>query len=87
MTACRIVRELKNTDHALDRARAECAKFGSEWLGDERGGRYVLRTPLGTVEGTYTVEGKTIEFLVGKKPRVVPCKLIERILDQFLRDG
>lgn len=69
----------------LERAKREAAKFGSRWNGDVERGDYTLRTPLGTVEGTYSVTGSTICFSIAKKPMVIPCSLIERVLDQFLR--
>ncbi len=71
----------------LARAKREAAKFHSRWDGDETGGDYTLRTPLGTIEGTYAVRDAMIVFSIAKKPAIVPCGLIERVLDQFLRDG
>jgi hypothetical protein len=86
MARCTIERTLGDVGATLVRAKREADKFGSVWDGDVEKGAYVLRTPLGTVEGTYAVDGdKLIRFLVEKKPAIVPCALIERILDQFLR--
>jgi len=87
MARCRIERELDDVGGTLERARAECVKFKSLWDGDEEGGRYVLRLPVGTIEGTYAVNGRVVLFLVEKKPRVVPCRLIEAVLDRFLWPG
>lgn len=86
MARCTIERTLGDVGATLVRAKREADKFGSVWDGDVERGAYVLRTPLGTVEGTYTVSPeRRILFLVEKKPGIVPCALIERILDQFLR--
>lgn len=85
MSAIRIERRLADVGRTLVRARAEAAKFRSVWNGDETGGSYVLRTPLGTLEGTYSVAGSDVVFVVEKKPRIVPNVLIERVLDEFLR--
>ncbi|MCB9596231.1 MAG: hypothetical protein H6719_26145 [Sandaracinaceae bacterium] len=87
MSRCLIERDLEDVNATLVRARAECDKFRSLWVGDDTGGHYKLRTPLGSIEGTYTVDGKHVCFQVEKKPRIVPCALIERVLDEFLRDG
>lgn len=84
MSRCEIERTLGDVDATLLRAKQEAVKFGSVWDGDVDRGRYVLRTPLGTVEGTYTVSDRRIRFLIEKKPGIVPCVLIERVLDRFL---
>ncbi|MBN8614888.1 MAG: hypothetical protein J0L92_30090 [Deltaproteobacteria bacterium] len=85
MSALRIQRRLSDVSRTLTRAKAEAVKFRSTWNGDETGGSYVLRTPLGTLEGSYSVTGSDVVFVVEKKPRIVPDMLIERVLDEFLR--
>ncbi len=87
MSAIRIERRLDDVSKTLARARQESLKFRSLWEGDEEKGHYVLRTPLGTLEGTYSVAGKVATFVVEKKPRIVPHVLIEKVLDEFLRNG
>ena len=87
MSACRIERTLRDVSQTLERARKEAAKFHSRWDGDETGGAYTLRTPLGSIEGTYSLNGSVVVFVITKKPTLVPCGLIERVLDQFLRSG
>jgi len=87
MSRCRIERTLDDVSETLVRAKQEAAKFRSVFTGDVEKGEYVLRTPLGTIEGTYSVRSTTVCFLVEKKPAIVPCALIERVLDQFLADG
>ena len=87
MTECRIERQLDDVGDTLRRAKLEAVKFRSRFDGDVERGDYTLRTPLGTIEGTYSTTGQTVVFVVEKKPRVIPCALIERILDQFLRAG
>lgn len=80
-----IERELRDVAGTLARAKQEAVKFGSVFEGDTERGYYTLRTPLGTLEGTYTVQGRVVRFVIEKKPRIVPYALIERVLDQFLR--
>jgi len=82
---CLIERTLTDPAGTLDRAKREAVKFGSIFRGDTERGDYILRTPLGSVEGTYTVSGSMVSFAVEKKPMVVPCALIEKILDEFLK--
>ncbi len=85
MSPLRIERRLDDVSKTLARAKAEAVKFRSVWNGDESGGTYVLRTPLGTLEGHYSVTGKDVVFVVEKKPRIVPDVLIQKVLDEFLR--
>jgi hypothetical protein len=85
MSRCRIERKLADVSESLERAKKEADKFRSVFEGDVEKGHYVLRTPVGTIEGTYTVSDGTICFLIEKKPTVVPCMVIERVLDEFLR--
>jgi hypothetical protein len=85
MSLCRIERTIDDVSETLARAKQEAVKFGSVWEGDVDRGHYVLRTPLGAIEGTYTVRSGTASFLIEKKPVIVPCALIKRVLDEFLR--
>lgn len=87
MSRCRIERNLVDVGDTLRRAKLEAEKFKSRFDGDVEKGDYTLRTPVGTIEGTYSVTGNTVCFLIEDKPRIVPCGLIERVLDQFLRAG
>jgi hypothetical protein len=87
MAGCLIERSVSEVPRTLARARAEAEKFHSRWDGDESGGDYTLRTPLGTIQGTYAVTGSVVVFRIAKKPTLIPCGLIERVLDQFLRSG
>ncbi len=87
MSLLRIERELVDIGETLARAKAESRKFRSDWNGDAEQGNYVLRTPLGTIAGTYSVEARTVCFLVKRKPWIIPGALIERVLDEFLRAG
>jgi hypothetical protein len=87
MTACRIERRLGDVDATLTRAKLEAAKFRSVFEGDARAGHYLIRTPIGTIEGTYSVAETTVCFVIEKKSAIIPCAVIERVLDEFLRAG
>lgn len=79
-----IERKLGDMTSLLARARQEAAKWGSTFEGDADEGRYTFRTPMGAIEGTYTVTRGTIRFVLDKKPRLLPQTVIERVLDEFL---
>ena len=88
MPECRVERTLPDDlvlGLILDRAKRESAKWGSTFEGDLQRGAFRMKTPLGPVEGTYVAQERVIAFTIERKPRLVPCALIERILDEFLR--
>ncbi len=84
MSRCEIVRTVRDGEAALALAKRETEARGGTFEGTLERGRYVMKTPLGPVEGTYEAKGNEVRFLVEKKPMVVPCALIGTILDQFL---
>lgn len=82
----RVERTLKDVPGLLARARKECEKFYSTWEGDDRSGRYALRTPVGTIHGVYTIDEQGhARFDIEKKPALLPMAVIERVLDEFLK--
>lgn len=88
MATHRVERQLRDVEGVLVRARRECEKFYSTWDGDARGGRYALRTPVGTIRGAYTIDdtGHAV-FEIEHKPVLLPMAVIERVLDEFLSAG
>jgi hypothetical protein len=81
---CLIERTPGDLAGALDRAKAETLAHDGVWEGDLEGGNYVLKTPLGSITGTYTVSSGTVAFAISGKPRLVPCSLIASVIDQFI---
>jgi hypothetical protein len=61
----------------LDRARTAVAGAGGSLDGDAHGGRLRVPTPLGPIEGTYTVDGSEVRFDISRKPAFVSCSKIE----------
>jgi hypothetical protein len=84
MADCRIERTIANVGQALNRAKTETLARGGSFEGDLERGTYVMRTPLGPIEGTYSATGSSVAFVVTRKPALVPCALIARVIDQFL---
>ena len=85
MSGCRIERTLKSPSETLERAKRETAQYGGTFEGDVvRGGHYRIKTPMGWIEGTYTMTGSVVCFDVASKPALVPCALIASVLDRFL---
>ncbi len=84
MGTCRMERTIANMSEALHRAKEGTRARGGTFEGDGTAGHFVMKTPLGVVAGSYSVTGTSVLFLVERKPTLVPCALIEQVLDQFL---
>ena len=81
---CLIERTPADLTGALEHAKTETLSHGGVWEGDIEAGSYVLKTPLGSITGTYTVADDTVTFAISGKPRLVPCSLIASVIDQFV---
>ena len=73
--------DLKGT---LGRVQALLASEGGHFAGDEFAGRFSGTSPLGAIEGRYTVQAEAIRITITSKPMLLPCGTIEaRIREQF----
>ena len=70
---------------ALARAQRETRARGGVFEGDTTAGHFLMKTPLGPIEGTYTGAGTALCFIVTRKPMLVPHALIARVVDEFLK--
>lgn len=62
---------------ALARVQAAIAAEGGKFSGDATAGRFAGPTPVGTVEGTYVVQGNVVRVTIASKPMLAPCGAIE----------
>ena len=62
---------------AIARVQALIRGQGGTFAGDTAAGRFAGPTPLGPVEGRYTVHGKAIRITITSKPMLAPCGAIE----------
>ena len=70
---------------AIARVRALITGQGGTFAGDTTAGRFAGPSPLGLVEGRYTVQGAVIRIMITSKPMVAPCGTIEaRIRGYFV---
>jgi len=81
---CVFERSPTDVKGSLAHAKAETLKRGGSWEGDMTSGRYLMRTPLGAIEGTYAMSHGKVRFVVERKPALVPCALISAVIDQFI---
>ncbi len=84
-SSMRLERRVADLPAALERAQRETRARGGVFEGDLELGRFMMRTPLGPVEGRYTSEGTRVCFVIDRKPALLPQALIARVLDEFLR--
>jgi hypothetical protein len=62
---------------ALARIRASIVAEGGMFSGNESAGRFAGPTSVGTVEGTYAVNGNVVRVTITSKPMLAPCGAIE----------
>lgn len=67
----------------LDRARRLIVGQGGQFTGDATAGRFAGASPVGPVEGRYTVHGAAIRITITSKPMLAPCGAIEARIRQF----
>lgn len=65
----------------LERARKTATDNGAQVTGDTNKGAFSGRG----VEGSYAVNGNTVNITVDKKPMIVPWSLVESQLKQFFQ--
>ena len=67
----------------LARAQGLIEREGGQFAGDARAGRFSGASPVGPVEGRYTVQGASIRVTITSKPMLAPCGAIEAKIRQF----
>ncbi len=66
-----------NATDIVTKTRESITKAGGKFEGDATSGSVFMATPVGEVEGIYTIEGQNLEIEITKKPMFIPCNLIE----------
>lgn len=68
---------------ALERLQALIVGEGGQFVGDEAAGRFSGSSPLGPIEGRYTIQGAAIRITITNKPMFVPCGTIEERIRRY----
>jgi hypothetical protein len=68
---------------AIARVRTLIRGEGGTFTGDAKAGRFTGPTPVGTVEGRYTVQGAVIRITITSKPMVASCAAIEAKIRKY----
>ena len=69
----------------VNRASGEIARSGGVFQGDSSQGNFRAKTPIGSIEGAYVIEGQNISLTITKKPLLLSCKRIEKELSGIMK--
>jgi hypothetical protein len=56
---------------------------GGQFTGDATAGRFAGTSPIGAIEGRYTVQGPVIRVTITSKPMLAPCGTIEARIRKY----
>jgi hypothetical protein len=67
----------------LARVQSAIVGAGGQFAGDEFAGRFSGTSPLGPIEGRYTVQAEAIRITITNKPMLAPCGIIEERIRRY----
>jgi hypothetical protein len=86
MAACDFDRTFSGSAGDLvARAQKGIQDAGGTFSGDTARGSFNIASPVGNVEGSYSIEADKVHFEITRKPFLVSCGTIEGKVDEFLR--
>jgi hypothetical protein len=65
-------------------ARTAITEAGGRFSGDNASGEFSLSL-IGTLKGSYSVEGQSLNIVISKKPAILSCGRIEKELKKYLQ--
>jgi len=68
----------------INNVRSKIENEGGSFTGDESKGSFNLRTPVGAIEGNYSVIDNELKIDITKKPMMLPCSMIESEFEKRL---
>ena len=69
----------------IEKVKSKIENEGGRFTGDENDGNFNLPTPVGAIEGNYTVAANELKIEITKKPMMLPCSMIESELKKRLK--
>lgn len=75
----------ESAEDLILKVRETLVKAGGTMDGGVKSGNFSLSTPLGTIKGTYLVDGEYFRVIVDDKPMLLPCKTIEAELTKHVQ--
>ncbi|MCW3112011.1 MAG: hypothetical protein JWR18_407 [Segetibacter sp.] len=73
-----------DAESLLRRAKQEIESAGGSLVGNASQGEFQAKTPIGSVRGSYQVEGQQISLAITKKPMLLSCRKIEKELTSVM---
>ncbi len=70
----------EDAEMLIKRAKIEITRAGGSLMGNALEGDFQASTPIGSIKGSYQIEGKNISIAVTKKPFLLSCKRIQKEL-------
>lgn len=74
-----------NPDEIINTVKSKIENEGGKFSGDEQEGNFTLPTPVGEIEGNYSIMHSELNINISKKPMMIPCSMIESELAKRLR--
>jgi len=68
----------------IEKVKLKIENEGGSFAGDEKEGNFNLSTPVGAIEGNYSVNDNELKIDITKKPMMLPCSMIESELEKRL---
>jgi len=69
----------------IEKVKSKIENEGGSFTGDKNEGNFNLPTPVGAIEGNYTVSDNELKIDITKKPMMLPCSMIESELEKRLK--
>ena len=69
----------------INNVKTKIENEGGSFTGDDNEGNFNLPTPVGTIEGNYSVSDNELNIDITKKPMMLPCSMIESELKKHLK--
>ena len=74
-----------NPARIINNVKIKIENEGGSFTGDENEGNFKLPTPVGSIEGNYSVSDNELKIDITKKPMMLPCSMIEAELKKRLK--
>ena len=74
-----------NPNEIINNVKLKIESEGGSLSGNENEGNFSLPTPIGSVEGKYSVSGHELKIDITGKPMMLPCSMIESELEKRLK--
>ncbi len=74
-----------NSAEIINKVKTKIENEGGSFTGDKSEGNFNLPTPVGAIEGNYSVSDCDLKIDITKKPMMLPWSMIESELEKRLK--